>query len=413
MIDINSFVPITKAYIDPGTGSMLFTVLIGLISAGIYAFRGLLIKLRYSFSKDKTKINDDVLPYVIYAESKRYWNSFKSICDEFEKRNIDVTYYTSSKDDPVFNQEYKHIKPECIGESNSAFAKLNMLKANIVLSTTPSLDVYQWKRSKNVKYYVHIPHMANDITTYRMFGIDYYDAILTSNEFQIEQVRKLEELRNLPPKDMKAVGLTYFDEMKKRLDSVPKVNNDIPVVLLAPSWGPSSILNKYGSKIIDSLKETGYQIVVRPHPQSYTSEKDMLDNLMKKYPNIEWNKDNDNFDILNKADILISDFSGVIFDFSLVFDKPVIYADTSFDYSIYDAYWLKEGLWTFKALPELGEQLKEDNLFEIKSIIDNCLNDNKYQLGRNKIRNEAWFNIRSSAKEIVDYLENKEEELTK
>lgn len=410
MINTN-FINISYAYIDPGTGSMLFTVLIGLISAGIYAFRGLIIKLHYSFSKDKTKIADDTIPFVIYAESKRYWNIFKSICDEFEKRKINLTYLTSTKDDPCFNQNYQYIKPEYIGEGNSSFAKLNIIKADIVLSTTPSLDVYQWKRSKSVKYYVHIPHAVSDLTIYRMFGIDYYDSILTSNEFQIEQVRKLEEIRKLPPKDMKVVGLTYFDDMKNRLDNSPKITNDKPVVLLAPSWGPSSILNKYGSRIIDELINTGYKIIVRPHPQSFVSEKEMIDNLINKYPSIEWNKDNDNFDVLNKADILISDFSGVIFDFALVFDKPIIYADTSFDNSIYDAYWLDEELWTFKILPELGEQLKEENISQIKKVIDNCLFDNKYQLGRNNARAEAWRNVGNCANDVVDYLINKQKEV--
>ena len=51
---------------------------------------------------------------------------------------------------------------------------------------------------------------------------------------------------------------------------------------------------------------------------------------------VTWNRDNDNFEILKKADIMISDFSGVMFDFALVFDKPIIYADTSFDASVYD-----------------------------------------------------------------------------
>ena len=45
---IQSFAPIKYAYIDPGTGSMLFTILIGLISAAVYGFRVLIIKLRYS-----------------------------------------------------------------------------------------------------------------------------------------------------------------------------------------------------------------------------------------------------------------------------------------------------------------------------------------------------------------------------
>ena len=40
-----------------------------------------------------------------------------------------------------------------------------------------------------------------------------------------------------------------------------------------------------------------------------------------------------NIDVLNEADILISDFSGVVFDFSLVFNKPVIYTEPSMDWS--------------------------------------------------------------------------------
>ena len=409
---VNNGTPeIVSAYIDPGTGSMLFTILIGVISAVIYGLRGLFIKLRFKLSGGKKVETTNSIPYVIYSEGKRYFNTFKPICDEFEKRNIDLVYMTSSEDDPMFKEEYKHIKCEFIGEGNKAFAKLNFLKADIVLSTTPGIDVYQWKRSKDVKYYVHVTHMPNDITTYRMFGIDYYDAILLSGDYQVEQVRKLEELRNLPKKDLKIVGVTYLDELKKRLDKEGKIQKENINVLLAPSWGPSSILNKYGSRIIDELLKTGYKIIVRPHPQSFTSEKEMLDGLMNIYPNIEWNKDSDNFDVLNKSDIIISDFSGVIFDFSLVFDKPVIYADTSFDYSPYDAWWLKEPLWTFNILPEIGEQLKEENLSNIKEIIDTCLNNQKYKEGREKARKETYQNEGKAAISVVDYLVDKHKEL--
>lgn len=51
-----------------------------------------------------------------------------------------------------------------IGAGNKAFAKLNFLHAVVVLSTTPGLDVYQWKRSENVDYYIHIFHSAGEVT---------------------------------------------------------------------------------------------------------------------------------------------------------------------------------------------------------------------------------------------------------
>ena len=44
-------------YIDPGTGSMLFTILIGVLGALAYAFRNVFIRLRFSLSggkKDRT-----------------------------------------------------------------------------------------------------------------------------------------------------------------------------------------------------------------------------------------------------------------------------------------------------------------------------------------------------------------------
>lgn len=409
-IDITKYVPITQAYIDPGTGSMLFTILIGLISAGVYAIRGLLIKLRFHSKTDKK--NKNHYDIAIYTDSKRYWNIFKPICDEFEKRKEQIAYLTQSSDDPCFKEKYNYVKCEFIGEGNKGIAKMNILDADIVLTSTPSLDVYQWKRSKNVKYYIHIPHAVNDPVMYRMFGLDFFDSVIMTGDYQIKQLREIEQLHNVKEKELITAGLIYFDEMKSRLDDSVKTKNDVPVVLLAPSWGPSSILNRFGDTIIEKLVETGYKIVVRPHPQSYISDKKMIDNIISKHPEIEWNKDNDNFDILKKADILISDFSGIIFDFALVFDKPIIYTDTKYDKSIYDAWWLKEELWTFDTLPRIGKELNDSNIDKIKELIDNCLCDSELAKGRQQARDESWECRGTSVIKTIEYLLNKKEELT-
>ena len=404
-----------RLYIDPGTGSMLFTIVVGLLGTAIFAFRKIFMKLRFYFSGGKQKKSDaERLPLAIFSDSKRYWNVFESICDELERRGIDAVYLTESEDDPALKTSYEHIRSEFIGSNNKGFAKLNMLKADIVLSTTPGLDVYQWKRSDDVRWYVHIPHASSDVAMYRMFGIDYYDAVLLSGDYQKEQIRELEALRNLPEKELRIVGLTYMDAMKARLDGAEPIGAHPTTVLLAPSWGQSAILSRYGARIIDALLKTGYHVIVRPHPQSFTSEKELIDKLMKQYPDseqLEWNRDNDNFEVLRRSDIMISDFSGVIFDFALVFDKPIIYADTSYDKSPYDACWLEKELWTFSTLPKIGEQLSEEKLDDLKSVIDGCLTASERQEARDAARRETWQFPGEGAKRAVDYLEEKLNEI--
>ena len=183
-----------QLYIDPGTGSMLFTILIGVISAGIYSLRMLFIKLRYKTSGGKADPSNKKIPFVIFSDNKRYWSVFEPICNEMNNRGKEVVYLTMSEDDPALSCEYPNVKAEFIGSDNKAFTRLNFLNANIVLSTTPGLDVYQWKRSKQVDCYIHIPHAASEIILYRMFGIDYYDAIMLSGEYQAKDIRALEAL---------------------------------------------------------------------------------------------------------------------------------------------------------------------------------------------------------------------------
>lgn len=403
-------------YIDPGTGSMLFTILIGVIGAGIYSLRMLWIKFRFMLSGGKAEISNQKIPFVIFSDDKRYWSIFAPICRELDKRGKNVLYMTASPDDPALNNPYPHIKAEFIGSDNKAYTRLNFLNASIVLSTTPGLDVYQWKRARDTQFYIHIPHAASEIILYRMFGIDYYDAVLLSGDYQARDIRNLEQLRELPPKELVKVGVPYMDEMAARLDRAGPAPEHPRTVLLAPSWGSSAILSVYGGQIIDVLLKTGYHVIVRPHPQSFKSETEIINRLMEQYPNseqLEWNRDTDNFEVLHRSDILISDFSGVIFDFTLVYDKPVIYTDPKFDVSLYDAWWLDTPLWTISALPRLGQQLTADNMEHLKELIDTCLSDAQYAEGRRQVKEETWAYAGEGAVRTADYLLKKYEELTK
>ena len=72
-------------YIDPGTGSMLFTILIGVLGAAFYSLRMLWIKLRFKLGSGKVEADLKGFPFVIFADDKRYWSIFEPICRELDK----------------------------------------------------------------------------------------------------------------------------------------------------------------------------------------------------------------------------------------------------------------------------------------------------------------------------------------
>jgi hypothetical protein len=395
-------------YIDPGTGSALFSILIGAAATLYFLGRALIIKLKVILSGGKAAnaVTMDH-PFVIYNEGRQYWNVFKPVLDEFENHKTELLYFTSAQDDPVFDISWSFIKAEYIGEGNRAFSHLNMLRAGICLMTTPGLDVYQLKRSKMVKHYSHILHAPSDATMYRLFGIDYFDSVLLTGDYQAEDIRTLERQRNIPEKKLVTVGCSYLDVYAKRINNLP-VEEDHPfTVLVSPSWGPSAILSRYGEKLLDPLSASGWRIIIRPHPQSKKSEAQMLERLQSRYKetkNIEWDYERENIYSLNKADIMISDFSGIIFDYMFLRDKPVLYVNQDFDLRPYDADDLYHELWQFKTIREAGIELKEDAFSHITDIIKTAEDNETLVLARKKARETAWQYQGEAGKRIFEFL---------
>ena len=398
-------------YIDPGTGSALFSILIGAATTIYFLGRALIIRLKAVISVGKVSKSAVIEnPYVIYNEGSQYSNVFKPVLDEFEARGENIFYLSSDKNDPLLNEPYNFVRREFIGEENKAFLRLNTLKANVVLMTTPGLDVYQLKRSKAVKHYAHILHAPGDAVMYRLFGIDYFDSILLTGDYQANDIRILEEQRNLKAKKLVTVGCTYLDVFAEKIKQIPKEEHPF-TVLVSPSWGPSAILSRFGEKLLDPLVRTDFRIIVRPHPQSKKSESDILEKLKIKYKdfsNLYWDYERENIFSLAKSDIIISDFSGIIFDYTFLFDKPVLYIMQGFDLRLYDADDLGEDavekLWQFKIIKKIGILLKEEDFTSIGEIIKKTSDSVELRQARQKAKDTAWLYRGEAGKRTTDFI---------
>ena len=389
-------------YIDPGTGSLLFSALFGIIGTLFFLSKALIIKLKtFSFSKNKSAETEvsKKSKIIIYGEDKRYYNVFKPIIEELINLEIPIIYYSSSEDDPIFEIKNDLLYSEFIGTGNKAYAKLNFIETDICLMTTPNLDVFQLKRSKGVKKYIHITHSSAETSTYCLYSLDFFDAVFLNGEHQIRDIRELERKRNTIVKDLYVVGNPYLDELAKRkeieeLKNKFRKNNDKRTVLIAPSWGMNCLFRRFGEKLIDNIVDLNYNIIIRPHPQSLISDKEIIEKFEKRYKdknNVEWDFNSVNISSLSRADIMISDFSGVIFDYAFLFGKPVIIPSFTFDKRGTDAIELKDETWTFETLPKISVSLDENNFSEIANIVNEAINNEELKENILKVKEEAYM----------------------
>jgi CDP-glycerol glycerophosphotransferase (TagB/SpsB family) len=219
----------------------------------------------------------------------------------------------------------------------------------------------------------------------------------------------------LPAKQLVTVGCPYLDIYAERIKQIPEEKQHPFTVLVSPSWGTSALLSRYGEKLLDPLIKTGWRIIVRPHPQSKKSEAAMLDTLTAKYKdtaNLEWDYERENVFSLKKADIMISDFSGIIFDYAFLCDKPVMYVKQGMDLRPYDADDLGENaaaeLWQFRTLEKIGIELKEEFFPTISDVIKNAADSAELKAARQKAKDEAWQYRGEAGKRIADFMINHE-----
>ncbi len=398
-------------YIDPGTGSILFSLIIGLVTTVYFvakqAFIALKLKLLGSSNAAQSRATHTI---VIYSEGSQYWTVFQPVLDELERRNVKATYLTSAENDPFFSKGYSCIAGEFIGKGMTAFSRLNFLEADICLMTTPGIDVYQLKRSRGVRHYCHLLHDVGDANCYRLFGLDYFDSVLLSGEYQIAGIRELERKRDIPAKELIVVGSTYLDALSAIAENSRDGRSGDFTVLVAPSWGKSGILSRYGSSLLDPLVQTGYRVIIRPHPQSRASEATMLAALEKRYAscaNVEWDSSRDNVGVLSRANVMISDFSGVIFDYAFLFDRPFVFLNQAFDPRPYDAFDSSEKPWKFSAFSEIGREITPSDFPEIGAILTSVAADKSLSAARARTRDVAWQRRGEAGKLVSDFLVSK------
>ncbi len=403
-------------YLDPATGSLLFSLVFGSAAAAFFVLKGLFHKGRSRLFKvlRKHEVSSDLnQTLVLYSEGRQYIGTFRPILRELARRKIGCLYLTSDPEDPLLSFSSELIQTKSIGKGYAAWAYLNTLVADVVMMTTPGLDVLQIKRSKHVGHYAHLIHAPTDKAFNRPYSFDYYDSVFICGSHQERTIRTLESVRNSRPKQLILAGCVYYDELVASFrQSSPglqesQAEEDRLKVLVAPTWGKNGLLARYDLRVVKPLVDAGFQVTVRPHPQSLTAEPELLARLRSetsRYPNLRWDDSPSPLAAMQEADILVSDISGIIFDYCFLAERPVVTLEFQPEKRGFEASDLPYEPWELTVLDAVGERIGEAEFERLPEIITQHSSDSSRKERNRAIRDEYVVNFGCAAEAVVDEL---------
>jgi CDP-glycerol glycerophosphotransferase (TagB/SpsB family) len=204
------------------------------------------------------------------------------------------------------------------------YAYLNNIQADLLVTTTPQLDVMTFRRSARVKHYAILQHALGESRYVRPYAYDFYDSVLCCGEIIKANIRKIEAIRGLPQKALYETGIPHYEELLKSRRELAAAS-DKPVVLVAPSWGPFSMFESFGVDFLASLARD-YQVIVRPHPQMKVSQPELYARVLAS-SGVTVDTQRTPADAMSRAHVLLSDISGITHEFAFIYERPVVIID--------------------------------------------------------------------------------------
>lgn len=310
------------AYIDPGTGSALFYVVSGIVVSIYFGVRGLYYRVLEAIFRIRHK--DQRCDLAIHCEDPRYEITFLPVLKELVARGVEPTFFTMYERDDSFEPLPPQVTHRAIAAGMVGYAYLNYIEANVLITTTPQLDVMTFRRSPRVKHYSIVQHALGESRYVRPYAYDFYDSVLCCGEILKTNIRRLEAIRGLPAKQLYETGLPHYEELLKSRQAAPPLDGET-VVLVAPSWGPFSMFESFGVDFIESIARQ-YRVIVRPHPQMKVSQPELYARVLA-VPGVHVDTSRTPAESMAKAHVLLSDISGIAHEFAFIYERPVLIID--------------------------------------------------------------------------------------
>ncbi len=348
---------------------------------------------------------------VFYSEKNGFYKYFKNVIEFIlDKTDIVIHYISGDPNDEVFKMSSDRFQTYYIGE-NKFIVLMMKLEADIMVMTTPDLQTYHIKKSlvqDNIEY-IYMDHAMGDVNlSYRKHALDNFNTIFIPNELTEREIRAQEKLYNLPEKNLVRTGYGLIDDMISQYKPSDREGRSIKEILIAPSWQQDNLIDLCIDEILDQILGKGYHVILRPHPQYVRHFEDKLLTIKEKY------KDHEDFELQmdfssNKtvfdADVLLTDWSGIAFEYSFTTLRPTLYINTPMKIMNPDYKEIEIEPFDVAVRDEIGISVDTDKLNTLADAVHRLLNDEVFsEESIAKIREKYLFNIGKSGEVGARYI---------
>ena len=350
---------------------------------------------------------------VFYSEKSGFYKYFEGVINYLlEHSNIRIHYITSDPDDKIFElaKSNDKIRPYYIGEKKLITLMMKM-DADMVVMTMPDLDNFHIKRSyvkKDVEYVYMYHGITNSHMVARKGCFDNYDTIMCVGPHQVEEIRETEAMYGLKEKRLIECGYDLIERKVSEYESREHAVHDKKIILIAPSWQEDNILDYCLDDVVKNIVSDEYNVIIRPHPEYIKRFNHKVEQIFEKYRDIigkgleiETDFSSDVFE----ADLLITDWSTVAYEYSFVTKKPTLFIDTPMKVlnKEYVKYKLKPVDITWRNMA--GKSISPENLENIGKAVRELLDGSEeYSKKIGEMRNTCLFNFGSSSKVAGKYI---------
>ncbi|MBM3675013.1 MAG: CDP-glycerol--glycerophosphate glycerophosphotransferase [Actinobacteria bacterium] len=369
----------------------------------------MVLRRRRSGRKGFERLEPRQRAITFYAEDGGSWPHFEPILRELTGRlGRTVCYLTSSAADPVLALDEPRILAFEIGEGFGRSYLFQTMEAGVVVATVPRLGIPVLPRSKRADAlgmtYVYVFHsMVSTHMVYDADGFDHYDTVLCVGPHMVEEIRRREQVVGLEPKELLEHGYGRLDtilETARATASPPP--SEPPTVLVAPSWGPTCIFESCGAEVVGVLLDAGYKVVARPHPMSAKRTPAAIAALRDRFarhPRFTLDLDIATHAPLQRADVMVSDWSGAALEYAFGLERPVCFVDVP--RKVNNPDYGKLGIEPFEATvrEEIGRVVGLDALAGLPAVVGElAAASGDFRRRIAAARDEHVFNVGSSGR---------------